>query len=241
MLKLLSRDRVSLEQVGNGLPFDVEVKRSNRKSAVIYVRDGRAEVRVPNRVPNYWIQQFLLERQDWIENRLRENQQRQADSYSLSDGAVITFLGEAVNVQHCNTNMVKLQDGVLVLPRDDLFTDTQAAFHGWLKQQACDYISPLAHQYASEVGVEDKLTQLRFKKTKSRWGHCTQAGVVQFNWLIMLAPPAAVRYLVAHEICHLVHMDHSRRFYSLVDSICSERKEAHLWLRENEHKVLALH
>lgn len=241
MLKLLNRDRLSLEQVGSGLPFDVEVKRSNRKSAVIYVREGCAEVRVPNRVPNYWIQQFLLERRDWIENRLRENQQRQADSYSLSDGAVITFLGEAVKVQHCNTNVVTLENGVLILPRDDLFSDTQAAFHSWLKQRADDYISPLARQYAVEVGVEHKLTELRFKKTKSRWGHCTQAGVVQFNWLIMLAPAAAVRYLVAHEICHLVHMNHSRRFYNLVDSICHERKEAHLWLRENEHKVLALH
>lgn len=242
MLSVLTKQRKrSLERIGEGLPFAVDVQRSPRKSAVIYVRNGRAEVRVPTQAPNYWIHQFVSERQQWIEQRISEERQRKHEQYSLRDGATITYQGQATIVRHVDSPTLQFKEGYLELPRDDLFTDSRAVFHTWLKQQAIEYIEPLAYQHAQAVGATDKLSELRFKKTKSRWGHCTQGGVVQFNWLIMLAPPVAIDYLVAHEICHLVHMNHSKQFYHLVDSICVDRQQAHAWLRNNEHKVLALH
>ncbi len=223
------------------LPFEVEVQRSRRKSAVIYVRNGKAEVRVPNRTPNYWIKQFVHEKRDWIEQQLHAEQQRKREQYSLRDGAGIPYLGELLQIRHEANAEVRVSKQELILPADDLFTDAAKEFHVWLKNQATEYIVPLARELAEQAGVGNKLGNIKFKKTKSRWGHCTRDGDVQFNWLIMLGPPDVVHYLVAHEVCHLVHMNHSRAYWAAVDSICPARKSAQKWLRANEHRVLALH
>lgn len=223
------------------LPFDVEVQRSRRKSAVIYVRNGKAEVRVPNRTPNYWIKQFVHEKREWIEQQLLAEQQRKSEQYSLRDGANIPYLGESLQIKHVANAETDICGKKLILPADDLFTDAASEFHRWLKAQATDYITPLAKDLAQQAQVAHKLRNIKFKKTKSRWGHCTREGDIQFNWLIMLGPPEVVRYLVAHEVCHLAHMNHSRAYWAAVDSICPERKVAQKWLRANEHKVLALH
>lgn len=223
------------------LPFEVEVQRSRRKSAVIYVRNGKAEVRVPNRTPNYWIKQFVHEKRDWIEQQLIAERERRSEQYSLHDGASIPYLGKSIHIKHLSNADVCINGDELILPADDLFSDTAKAFHRWLKNQAAEYIVPLANALAEQAGVADKLRNIKFKKTKSRWGHCTRDGDIQFNWLIMLGPPEIVRYLVAHEVCHLVHMNHSRAYWSVVDTVCPDRKAAQKWLRANEHKVLALH
>ncbi|MFK7730668.1 MAG: M48 family metallopeptidase [Pseudomonadales bacterium] len=223
------------------LPFEVEVQRSRRKSAVIYVRNGKAEVRVPNRTPNYWVKQFVHEKRDWIEQQLLAERERKSEQYSLRDGANIPYLGQTLQIKHLANAEISISDDKLILPADDLFTDTAKDFHRWLKDQATDYIVPLAKELAEQASVEDKLRNIKFKKTKSRWGHCTREGDIQFNWLIMLGPPEVVHYLVAHEVCHLVHMNHSRAYWAVVDTICPERKAAQKWLRANEHRVLALH
>ncbi|MEM8498469.1 MAG: SprT family zinc-dependent metalloprotease [Pseudomonadota bacterium] len=223
------------------LPFEVEVQRSRRKSAVIYVRNGKAEVRVPNRTPNYWVKQFVQEKREWIEQQLLAEQQRKNEQYSLRDGTSIPYLGKPLQIKHLANARVSIKGDELILPADDLFTDAALEFHNWLKAQATDYIVPLANDLAQQAQVEHKLSHIKFKKTKSRWGHCTREGDIQFNWLIMLGPPEVVHYLIAHEVCHLVHMNHSRAYWSVVDSICPNRKLAQAWLRANEHKVLALH
>lgn len=230
------------KNIAEGLPFEIDLQRSSRKSAAIYVRNGRAEVRVPNRVPNYWVRQFVLERQDWIEEQLVCEQTREAEAFSLRNGAEISFLGKPVQIRHSNArNSALLVGETLYLPPDDLFTDCRVSFHQWLELQAKDHIIPLCEQTAELVGVSAKLKRVRFKNTKSRWGHCTREGIIQINALIMLAPPEVVHYLVAHEVSHLAHMNHSRSFWALVDTVCEERKSAQNWLRDNEHKLMALH
>ncbi len=228
-------------RIKSELPFDVEVQRSRRKSAVIYVRNGKAEVRVPNRTPNYWVKQFVHEKRDWIEQQLKAEQIRKSEQYSLRNGASIPFLGQPLQIRHVANADVHINRQELILPADDLFTDAAKEFHSWLKHQATEYIVPLANKLAEQAQVDNKLRNIKFKKTKSRWGHCTRDGDIQFNWLIMLGPPEIVHYLVAHEVCHLVHMNHSRAYWAVVDSLCPARKAAQKWLRSNEHKVLALH
>jgi predicted metal-dependent hydrolase len=85
--------------------------------------------------------------------------------------------------------------------------------------------------------VDKHITDIRFRKTKTKWGHCTSKGVLQYNWLIMLAPNSVIDYMISHEVCHLKHMDHSKRFWSLVDSVCPNSDRFIDWLREHEHRL----
>ncbi len=61
--------------------------------------------------------------------------------------------------------------------------------------------------------------------------------MVQYNWLIMLAPANCVDYLIAHEICHLKHMNHSKTYWALVESVCPHYRESRRWIKANEHRL----
>lgn len=229
--------------IAHELPFELDVKRSRRRTAVIYVRNGRAEVRVPTHTPDAWVKAFVTERSEWIMQQLQAAEIRQREAYCLDDGSTITYLGEALTIrqQAADSNTVELHGDELWLPADDLFTDRKRLFHCWLKARAEQHITPLVEQLVAQLQTEERLSAVRYRKTKSRWGHCTRTGIVQFNWLIMMAPPDVVHYLVSHEVCHLIHLNHSKHYWALVDSVCANRKASQKWLRANEHKLLALH
>lgn len=75
--------------------------------------------------------------------------------------------------------------------------------------------------------------QIRLKDTRSRWGSCTSTGVLTFSWRVIFAPPAVVRYLAAHEVAHLLEMNHSPAFWALVAKADPGYRSARAWLKRN--------
>lgn len=98
-----------------------------------------------------------------------------------------------------------------------------AAAHTYFPQR-CAY-------YAGLLGVT--YGKIRIAEQKTRWGSCSTSGTLSFNWKLMLAPPRVLDYVVIHELCHLIEMNHSKRFWSLVESVMPEYKEYRKWLKEN--------
>jgi predicted metal-dependent hydrolase len=222
------------------LPFEYTVVRSRRKSVAVYIRDGRAEVRAPMRAPNYFIQNFLLEKSAWIQQQIIEEAARDRQRYRLHNGAELSFLGEAMPVVYHDKSS-SLQDGTLMLLQGKDEETTLKNFDIWLKKQAEDTMTPLAHEIAAEIGVQQKLQRVRYRKTKTNWGHCTAKGILQFNPLTMLAPFEVVAYLVCHEVSHLRHMNHSKQFWALVESVCPDYKQCRKWMREHGDILMGLH
>ena len=107
----------------------------------------------------------------------------------------------------------------------------------FLIDKASQYLLPRARGLARHLGVEHKITEIKLRKTKSKWGHCTSTGVLQYNWLIMLAPYSIIDYMITHEVCHLLHMDHSSRFWKQVEAICPDCDHYIGWLKEHEHRL----
>lgn len=222
------------------LPFDYTVTRTKRKSIAVYVRDGQADVRAPTRAPNYFIHQFLEEKSSWIQQQIRKQQRIESQRYTLHDGARLTFLGDPLLISYCDTPS-HLQGHTLSLKqgRDD--AATLKNFDKWLKQQGDDLLRPLTVEIARELGVANTLSKVCYRKTKSKWGHCTSKGVIQFNPLILLAPYNVVAYLVCHEVCHLKHMNHSASFWALVATVCPDYLDARRWLHQHGDLLMGLH
>lgn len=99
------------------------------------------------------------------------------------------------------------------------------------RQAAKEYIPKRAAYYASELGVS--YGRIRIAEQKTRWGSCSFKGTLSFNWKLMLAPPKVLDYVVVHELCHLKEMNHSPRFWKLVEEIMPDYKEYKKWLKEN--------
>ncbi|MEN3349126.1 MAG: hypothetical protein V7632_2761 [Bradyrhizobium sp.] len=100
--------------------------------------------------------------------------------------------------------------------------------HDFLKREARKDLQKAAQLYAAELGV--RVRRLSIRDQSSRWGSCTSAGSLSFSWRLILAPPFVLDYLAAHEVAHLVEMNHSPRFWRVVDRICASVTRAKNWL-----------
>ena len=74
---------------------------------------------------------------------------------------------------------------------------------------------------------------VRIANQRTRWGSCSTTGAMSFNWRLLLAPPEILDYVVWHEACHLVHMDHSPRFWSLLERHVPDYRAPRRWLRDH--------
>ncbi len=83
-------------------------------------------------------------------------------------------------------------------------------------------ITKLVDRYTEEIGI--KYNTIYIREQKTRWGSCSGLKNLNFNWKVMLTTPDLIEYLVIHEVCHLVHMNHSKDFWNLVEKICPDYK-----------------
>ena len=101
----------------------------------------------------------------------------------------------------------------------------------FLKKEARRELGERARQKAALV--ERRVTKIALRDTHSRWGSCARDGRINFSWRLILAPEPVLDYVVAHEVAHLVHMDHSRQFWRVVDRLTDDVPNAKHWLKRN--------
>jgi predicted metal-dependent hydrolase len=101
----------------------------------------------------------------------------------------------------------------------------------YLKRAAKNDLQAACRRYAAELGVAVKRVSVRDQT--SRWGSCSTTGVLSFSWRLILAPPFVLDYLAAHEVAHLIEMNHSRRFWRLLARLCPGMQRAKAWLDVN--------
>lgn len=101
----------------------------------------------------------------------------------------------------------------------------------WLKRQAREDLSARCAVHAEALNVRPK--RITVRDQSSRWGSCSAAGVLNFSWRLVLAPPNVLDYLAAHEVAHLREMNHGKAFWAHVRETCAGMNAAKSWLRNN--------
>lgn len=107
-----------------------------------------------------------------------------------------------------------------------------------LKRRAAKVIPERVQYFAPLVGVDYGRISIRSQRT--RWGSCSTAGNLNFNCLLLLAPPEVLDYVVVHELCHRKEMNHSPRFWAEVGRVLPDYKASKKWLRENGNRLMLL-
>jgi predicted metal-dependent hydrolase len=108
-----------------------------------------------------------------------------------------------------------------------------------LRRRVEDYLRVVARadlaaavaRHAGTLGVTPKA--VRLKDTTSRWGSASSSGTLSFSWRLAMAPPFVLDYLAAHEVAHLMEMNHSARFWAICRRLAPRTEEAQAWLREH--------
>ncbi len=106
-----------------------------------------------------------------------------------------------------------------------------------LADRALAYIPGRVRLYAEKLGV--RCGRITIRNQRTRWGSCSGQKNLNFNCLLMLTPPEVIDSVVVHELCHLIEMNHSDRFYRLVYSVYPDYDRCHAWLKEHGSELLA--
>ncbi len=219
--------------------FECEVRHSSRKTLALYIKHKKVVVRCPLRASRAEIEEFVSSSQAWIERRLYEESLRDKEALRIENGAKIFYRARERSIifKEGRKERIRVMGDEFLMQGHKLTpAKARVQLENFLIDKASQYILPRAKGLARHLWVEHKITRIKFRKTKSKWGHCSSAGVLQYNWLIMLAPYSIIDYMITHEVCHLVHMNHSSRFWNQVKAICPECDHYIKWLKEHEHR-----
>jgi predicted metal-dependent hydrolase len=207
--------------------YEVRVSERARRIRVVVEHDGRVEVVLPRRARQRDAQRAVEELRPWIERRLADVHAVRA-SLARTPGTV-PYLGEELTlVPQRGRTRVHRRDAALLVPAGD---DEGAALERWYRRQARAEVAPRHDVACAAIGRE--YTALTIRNQRTRWGSCSSTGAMSFNWRLLLAPAEILDYVVWHEACHLVVMDHSPRFWSLVERHHPGYRDAQRWLRRN--------
>ncbi len=223
-------------------PYRLVVSK-RRKTAAIQVKEGQVSVHVPPNTDQQWINQFVADHRIWIAKKIAQQAQLKNEKYQLKEGELFPILGDEKEIQFLRANQygINVTDSSIKIsfPDTDSKSKTviKACIEFYLQTLAKEYFPKRCQEITQALDIPNQISEIRFKKTKSKWGHCTHKGVLQFNWLIMMSPIPVIDYLAAHECCHLIHPNHSKQFWNLVSSIEPGYQEARLWIKNNGHRL----
>jgi predicted metal-dependent hydrolase len=217
--------------------FPYSIVRSQRKTAAIHVSPRGVQVRIPHGVTDEFALRFLDDKQRWVRKKLIEQALQQALIPEAAIGKTLLWQGEEKTLiyQKGLRWRIFLQSDLWVIegPSEPEKEKIISLLESFYKQQARQVLTALTQHVAGKLNLLNRLNKVTMRRTKSKWGHCTSAGVIQYNWLIMGAPEAVIYYLVCHEVCHLKHANHGKQFWNLVEGICPNYIAAQKWLKEN--------
>lgn len=209
------------------------VARAKNLSIRIDAATRQAVVILPPRLSEATAYKFVKKNEAWIRSQLADLPPRIA----FAPGAVIPLCGDPHLLVH-KADQMRLAthiDGQTIVTGGD-----PDAFAGridrFLRAEAKAQITPLVQEFAAQLDRQPG--RVSIKDTKSRWGSCTPGRDVAFSWRLILAPRPVLRYVVAHEVAHMVELNHSSRFWGQVEKLMPDYKPARLWLTE---KGMALH
>lgn len=220
--------RLTSYPVGAVSEIAYSVRRSARARRVrVNVNaDQGVEVVLPARAPERAAAAAVAELRPWIERRLREAESVRA---RLAERAgTVPYLGETLQLvgQTGRTRVHRVGDRLLVPQEDPL-----GALERYLRRRARDELVPRLDRATAQAGTTYRELMVRGQRT--RWASCSADGRMSFNWRLLLAPAPVLDYVVWHEVCHLEVMNHSPRFWALLESRWPRYRQDRLWLRRH--------
>lgn len=227
------------------IDFEYQLKRSKRaiSSTTISIKpDGRVIVSAPPWVPRFVIMGFLEQKSDWVKDKLSRIKPIQTKSYQDSD--LLSYFGKGYPLNLISTDTMQLttldHDGFSFNLKISNYhspekrqQEIKKVIEKWYLQNGVGVITEKTNLYAQKIGVTYK--KITLKNVSSIWGSCSIRNNLNFNRKLIMAPIEVAEYVIIHELCHIIHRNHSSRFWALVRQYDPKYQQHRLWLRQNSH------
>jgi len=221
-----------------------EIKRGNRKkTAAIHVTPtATVVISVPRDLEEERVCEIIEKKARWILEKKESMNSRSHFNLikEFMSGESFLYLGKQyrlkVTKSSARENACRLVAGRLQV---QIGEDLDAGSHKeavknalvkWYRKHAEEKILERLPCVARKAGIKPKAVEI--KNQYKRWGSCSRSGVVRFNWKVVMTPISVIDYVIAHELCHLIHGNHSPQFWQKVQTICPEYNLKRRWLRD---------
>ncbi len=208
-------------------PIEVTLRhsaRAKRLSLRVSRLDGRVTLTLPHRAPDREGIAFLRTKEAWLRGHLDQLKPVQ----SATGGQSVLFKGHTLTiVPRERTRPQIVGDEIHVHADRPAGVQVKALF----RNHARDALAAASDRYAAQIGRA--YSRLTIRDTRSRWGSCSGQGALMYSWRLIMAPPAVLDYVAAHEVAHLIEMNHQPAFWSVVSGLCPNYAAHRQWLRDH--------
>ena len=219
--------------------IDYTLTRSKRKTIAIYVRDGVVDVRAPLRTPKSEIDKFVTSKSDWITKNLTRSKERteQKRAFTLDYGDTILYLGNEYPIVSKIGSRVGFDDNLkhFYIPPNLNSGQIKFACVQIYRMLAKRDLTGKVLDFAKEMNVMP--IAVKINGANSRWGSCSSRKSLNFSWRLIMAGDDVVDYVVVHELSHITEMNHSKRFWAIVENVLPDYRERQSRLKELQKKL----
>lgn len=204
-----------------GRTLSCEIVRSQRRTVAIQIHpDKRIELKVPLLYNIDEVEPFLVKHHRWIFNRLDAPEKKSREPKKFVDGEMHYFLGNQypLRIIISPENTVEFRDDTIIVYAKYNVSDLIAVLlERWYYQQAYQVFQEISIPLMKQMEKYNVFPQsFTIKKMKTRWGSCSSKGSINLNLDLIKLPEGCIKAVILHELCHLVHMNHSKEFYALM-------------------------
>ena len=220
------------------LSYHLMRSKKRRKTISLHIKeDGRIVVYTPYHTPKWEIEKFIKEKQRWIVKKISEKERRIKEvEKAFVPGEKFLYLGEwyPLEIQGAGNREppLKLAFGKFILHHDHI-TDARDLFAYWYKREAKEKITERIDYYSRRFQLFPE--GIKITSARSRWGSCSRDNRLCISWRIIMASLPVIDYILIHELVHIREKNHSRKFWSTLESVFPEYRKHRHWLRENGH------
>lgn len=211
-------------------------KRAKRLALRMHSHTGTFDLVIPPWASLHDAYRFMVKNEGWI----AKQQARAPQITPLQHGQIIPLLGQdrtiTINRDHPSARTrFELTDTEIILHTK--LENPAPRLEKELKAIAKQSFLPLCKAKAS--AIEKSVTKLTLRDPKSRWGSCSADGQIMLSWRLIFAPHSAMDYVIAHEVAHLQHLDHSPAFWSLCETLSTDFTSGSSWMKKHGNKLFS--
>jgi len=205
--------------------------RSKRKTIAIHIVDGELAVKASLKMPQADIDKFVNSKKSWIDKNLSNSivKKEQKESFALNYGDSILLMGKSYFIIGRQGSSAGFDGRCFFVPEDLSSEKIKQLIINTYKAFAKNYILSRVIVFADKMSLEPKSAKIT--SAAARWGSCSSKGCLNFSWRLVMADEDVVDYLVVHELAHLKVMNHSKKFWVIVQNVLPNYKVMQAKLR----------
>lgn len=223
------------------LEYKVRFSKRSKKPSIKVNMEG-VEVVLPAHAHSDYADRMMRDYAEWVLKKvaLFDEMRKRQQNQSAQIRKTLLVHGKEVLVcydpsrKNGRGSKIRIDSGRIILPVSGRSRAGAAlSLQKHLKELARAEINALAAALSQKMGTA--FTRITIRDQRTRWGACSARKSLSFNWRLVMAPPEVTEYVVIHELAHLIEMNHSMRFWKIVEKHCPDYKKRRLWLKKNGH------